>query len=54
MKSFPKFDDLTGQSAQMKLVFRRIEEAAAREVTVLILGESGTGKELVAESYPQA
>ena len=50
MKSFPKFDNLTGQSAQMKLVFRRIEEAAASEVTVLILGESGTGKELVAES----
>ncbi len=50
MKYFPKFDDLTGQSAQMKLIFRRIEEAATSDVTVLILGESGTGKELVAQS----
>lgn len=50
MKYFPKFDDLTGQSTQMKLIFRRIEEAAAIYVTVLILGESGTGKELVAQS----
>jgi transcriptional regulator with PAS, ATPase and Fis domain len=50
MKYFQKFDNLTGQGDQMKLVFRRIEEAAASDVTVLILGESGTGKELVAES----
>lgn len=49
-KQFPKFDDLTGQSPQMKLVFRRIEEIASSDVTVLILGESGTGKELVAQS----
>lgn len=49
-KQFPKFDDLTGQSPEMKLVFRRIREAAATDVTVLILGESGTGKELVAQS----
>lgn len=49
-KKLPKFDDLTGQSSQMKLVFRRIQEAASSDVTVLILGESGTGKELVAES----
>jgi transcriptional regulator with PAS, ATPase and Fis domain len=49
-KQFPKFDDLTGKSAQMQLIFRRITEAASSEVTVLILGESGTGKELVAES----
>jgi len=34
----------------MKLVFRRINEAASTDVTVLILGESGTGKELVAQS----
>ena len=45
-----KFDKLTGNSPQMRLVFRRIQESASNEVTVLILGESGTGKELVAES----
>lgn len=50
MKRFPKFDDLTGKSSEMKLVFRRIKEAASTDVTVLILGESGTGKELVAQS----
>ena len=50
IKRIPKFDDLTGQCPQMKLVFRRIKEAAASDVTVLILGESGTGKELVAQS----
>lgn len=49
-KRFPKFDDLTGQSPQMNLVFQRIKEIASSDVTVLILGESGTGKELVAES----
>ena len=49
-KQFPKFDDLTGQSSGMKLVFRRIKEAAATDLTVLILGESGTGKDLVAQS----
>jgi DNA-binding NtrC family response regulator len=48
--TIPKFDDLTGKSPQMKLVFRRIREAASSNVTVLILGESGTGKELVAQS----
>ena len=49
-KKLPKFDNLTGQSSQMKLVFQRIQEAASSDVNVLILGESGTGKELVAES----
>jgi len=49
-KKFPKFDDLTGQSPQMKLLFQRIKEAASADVTVLIFGESGTGKELVAHS----
>ena len=49
-KRFPKFDDLTGQSPQMQLVFQRIKEVASSDVAVLITGESGTGKELVAES----
>ncbi|MDW7680975.1 MAG: sigma-54 dependent transcriptional regulator [bacterium] len=45
-----KFDELTGKSPQMKLVFQRIQEIAPNDVTVLITGESGTGKELVAQS----
>ncbi|MBN2102487.1 sigma-54-dependent Fis family transcriptional regulator [bacterium] len=34
----------------MQTIFQRICDAAATDVTVLILGESGTGKELVAQS----
>lgn len=49
-KNMNKFDDLTGTTPQMKLVFQRTQEAAANDVTVLILGESGTGKDLVAQS----
>jgi len=49
----PKFDDLTGESPQMKVVFQRIKETASSDVTVLILGESGTGKDLVAQSIHQ-
>ena len=45
-----KIEALTGSNPQMKLVFRRIEESASNDVTVLILDESVTGKELVAES----
>jgi len=50
LKKIPKFDDLTGRSPRMQTVFQRICDAAATDVTVLILGESGTGKELVAHS----
>jgi DNA-binding NtrC family response regulator len=34
----------------MQTVYKRIEQAAAAEVTVLITGETGTGKELVASA----
>jgi len=43
-----KFDDLVGSCDQMQTVYKRIQEAAAANVTVLITGETGTGKDLVA------
>jgi two-component system, NtrC family, response regulator HydG len=42
-------DRLIGKSAPMRNVYRRIEQVAPTDSTVLVLGESGTGKELVAE-----
>ena len=42
-------DRLIGKSAVMRDVYRRIEQVAPSEATVLICGESGTGKELVAD-----
>jgi DNA-binding NtrC family response regulator len=41
-------DELVGQSALMQDVYRSIRQAAATDITVLILGETGTGKDLVA------
>jgi transcriptional regulator with PAS, ATPase and Fis domain len=43
-----KFDDIIGRSAPMQVVYDRIRETAATDVTVLITGETGTGKDLVA------
>jgi DNA-binding NtrC family response regulator len=44
------FENMVGESPQMKEVFRTIEKIARSSATVLILGETGTGKELVAEA----
>ncbi len=44
------FDDMIGRSAPMQMVYKRIQEVAATDITVLITGETGTGKDLVAAS----
>ena len=43
-----KFDTLVGGCELMQMVYKRIQEAAAADVSVLITGETGTGKDLVA------
>ena len=42
-----KFDEMLGQSKQLKKVFQKIEQVAATDSVVLITGETGTGKELL-------
>jgi len=44
------FHSLVGKSAAMREVFRVLEQAAARDITVLVTGETGTGKELAARA----
>jgi two-component system NtrC family response regulator len=46
----PKFENIVGESPQMKDIFRMIEKVARSNATVLVLGETGVGKELVAEA----
>lgn len=44
------YEEIIGQSPEMKKVFSIIERVASQDSTVLIEGESGTGKELVARA----
>ncbi len=45
-----RFENIVGESPQMKEIFRTIEKVARSNATVMILGETGVGKELVAEA----
>ena len=44
------FEEIIGNSAAIKKVFRAIEKVAATDASVLITGETGTGKELIARA----
>ena len=48
------FHDLVGHSAPMASLFKRIQEVASVDFTVLIEGDTGTGKELVARALHAA
>ncbi len=42
------FGKMVGRSPAMSELFKRVQQVAVRDTTVLIMGESGTGKELIA------
>jgi formate hydrogenlyase transcriptional activator len=44
------FEEIIGNSNELKYVLFKIEQIADTDVTVVILGETGTGKELVARA----
>jgi formate hydrogenlyase transcriptional activator len=44
------FEEIVGESAQLKTVLSRAQTVAPSASTVLVLGETGTGKELVARA----
>ncbi|MBT8078113.1 MAG: sigma 54-interacting transcriptional regulator [Gammaproteobacteria bacterium] len=44
------FDQIIGNTVEMKQVFADVSQVAPTQATVLILGETGTGKELIARA----
>ena len=50
IKTDHNFDEIVGDSAEMRKVLQAIETVAPTEANVLITGETGTGKELVARA----
>lgn len=50
LKSNSGFGSITGQSAEMRRLYRNISKLAPGRRPVLLLGESGTGKETVARA----
>jgi transcriptional regulator with GAF, ATPase, and Fis domain len=45
-----QFDQIIGQSAEIKAVLNLVERVADSDSTVLVSGDSGTGKELIAKA----
>lgn len=48
-----RFEDIIGESTNLRKVLKEVETVAATNATVLILGETGTGKDLVARAIHQ-
>ncbi len=46
----PRFENIISQDASMYEIFRKVEDVAGIDATVLITGETGVGKELVAQA----
>jgi formate hydrogenlyase transcriptional activator len=44
------FEEIIGESPDLKRVLKQVETVAPTDATVLILGETGTGKELIARA----
>jgi PAS domain S-box-containing protein len=45
-----QFEEIVGESSELKRVLKQVETVSATDATVLILGETGTGKELIARA----
>ncbi|WP_447971082.1 sigma 54-interacting transcriptional regulator [Nitrospira sp. M1] len=48
-----EFDEIIGESVELKRVLQQVEIVAPTDSTVLIQGETGTGKELIARALHQ-
>ncbi len=44
------FEEIVGESQELKRLLKQVETVAPTDATVLILGETGTGKELIARA----
>jgi PAS domain S-box-containing protein len=47
------FENIIGQSEELKYVLHRVEMVAPQDSSVILLGETGTGKELIARAIHQ-